>query len=99
MSQQVIDNNLRLKSIGWPPALIKAINDDYAYLIKLKTGEKWSFSRAEYLSDTHVRIKPLLGGTDKIKFPRGIEISVADIVWIADAPTRSMLEGAENEVV
>ena len=74
-----MDKNYLL-SLNWPPALLKALDDPFEYLITLRTGEEIYFTNAKYLNSDFVKL-------DGIKeWPRGIEVRVSDIMYIADAP-------------
>lgn len=87
---------------GWPPALIKAVHDDYDYALRLKDGSLIYFSRARPMGRNHEWVS--LTFCDIHKFEnyrwttsfnhvfniggndRGLEVRVSEIVWVADAP-------------
>ena len=89
---------LRLNADGWPHALIKALTDSFDYALRLRTGELVFFSDAVALNREWVRLEfgNLYGHapddinreaiTNKFPLDRGLEVRVADIVWVADAP-------------
>lgn len=92
---------------GWPPALIKAINDPFEYYIKLKNGDNFYFREATEIDKQWVRLE-VFNDVDGITdtpakmlkectaiagkppyhdvFPRGLEVRVSEIAYIADAP-------------
>jgi hypothetical protein len=70
--------------LNWPLALIKATQDPYEYVLKLKDGDQISFTEAQYISDDFVKLVSAKFGSQK--FNRGLEIRVSEIVWVADAP-------------
>lgn len=79
----------------WPAALIKAVNDNWGFRMKLRTGEVFKFGSAEPINDewVHIPIKPDFA-RDHMRHlsqvfgevhERGIDIRVSDIVWIVDS--------------
>lgn len=72
--------------LNWPPALIKALTDEFEYHITLSSGEFFSFTKAEYLNDDFVKLKGVPRYENEPEFPRGIEVRVSHITRIADAP-------------
>lgn len=71
-----------LLAAGWPSALIKALFDEFGYRCRLRTGETVDFHSAEKLSAGWARLNGAKG-TGAV-LTRGLEVRVADIVWIAD---------------
>lgn len=77
----------------YPPSLLKAVNDDFDYALRLKTGEIIRFSSAEICGD-YVVLKGQYYGDSKMvtgkgvdfTFDRGIDVRLDSIVWCADAP-------------
>jgi hypothetical protein len=78
---------------SYPPALQKACVDPFDYALKLRTGEIWTFESAKAVSREWVCIVDFHenSGGQKPPFPfvRGVDVRVADIVWVADAPRGS----------
>jgi len=87
--------------ITYPPALYKACWDSFDYAMRLRTGETWLFAEARPINAEWVEITLLqdrdschqerwaaVGHPESPRppFPRGVEVRVSDIVWIADAP-------------
>lgn len=85
----------------YPPALLKALIDSFDYALKLRTGEIFRFQEATLHGEwLHLRTGESREGNDfrryggnKVPYPypfdRGVDVRVADIVWIADAPEGS----------
>lgn len=81
---------------GMPPALTKACIDPFDYALRLRTGELIYFESASPMDGPWVHIAGVThvadvsgqrdGGCD---FERGLDIRIADIVWVADAPNGS----------
>lgn len=85
-----------LDPTGLCQALAKAcIDSPFDYACRLRTGEVIAFSGAKLLRDGWIELtlKPLSDQPviNRIAFPaeRGLEVRVADIVWIMDAPNGS----------
>lgn len=94
----------RLRALGWPNALMKAVYDPYRYACQLRTGVVVAFERAAVLDPQGCWVQLRSGeletmpavtvqlttasenGTARLTFGRGLEVRVADIVWVADAP-------------
>jgi hypothetical protein len=90
-----------LRDAGWPPALIKAVDDPFDYALRLKDGSLIFFEYAvpcgknnEWVSlhfqDMHYGSK-VWGMSFNHNFniggkDRGLEVRVSEIVWAADAP-------------
>jgi len=70
--------------LNWPHALIKATQDPYEYILKLKDGSQIAFVSAQYISDDFVKL--LSVKLEALKLSRGLEVRVSEIVWVADAP-------------
>lgn len=80
----------------WPDVLLKACDDTFDYRLRLRTGEQIHFSNAEIVNHEWVRLKcdndvihslAHNGMGEDLSFHyfgRGLEVRVADIVWIAD---------------
>lgn len=76
-------------------ALAKACMDPFDYALRLRTGEVIRFESAMVLNKEWVRLttKPY---EDEDTYhplafpaPRGVEVRIADIVWVMDAPMGS----------
>lgn len=76
-----------LSAAGWPNHLIKAVYDYYMYRLRLRTGEEIDFVHAEPCQSLEwVRlIDAESDGIEKSWTERGLEVHVADIVWVADS--------------
>ena len=77
-------------------ALTKACLDNYFdYALKLRTGEVIRFTGARVISPEwiHLDATPLYGGAEHNGLPykadRGVDVRIADIVWVMDAPEGS----------
>lgn len=77
-------------------ALTKACLDDYFdYALKLRTGEVIRFTGAKVISPEwiHLDATPLYGQEENngLPFPadREVDVRIADIVWVMDAPEGS----------
>lgn len=81
-----------LETKGWPPALIKAASDSFDYAAFVET---LGIVRFEYVipctSPDWVTLVLLPGENAKLpfSFARGIDVRLADIRWVADAPQGS----------
>ncbi len=77
---------------NWPPTLEKACQDLFLYAVRLRTGETWLFEKALPINPEWVELRIRLdhwahkNDLNGMTFPRGVEVRVSDIVWIADAP-------------
>ena len=71
---------------GWPRHLVRAVFDNHTFRVKLRTGETYDFDYAEAgVSLTWVRLFGCSGeGLKEHWTERGVDVRVADIVWIAD---------------
>jgi hypothetical protein len=90
-----------LMDAGWPPALIKAVDDPFDYALRLKDGSLIFFEYAVpcgknnewaslYFQDIH-RGSEVWRVSFNHNFKvggndRGLEVRVSEIVWAADAP-------------
>lgn len=78
-------------SWGYPPALAKACCDLFDYACRLRTGEVLRFDYAHAVTPKIVNLShpdnDFSGCLGRIMLPcpRGIDVRVEDIVWIADA--------------
>jgi hypothetical protein len=88
-------NDLMLMLVG-SHALAKACQDDhFDYALKLRTGEVIRFTGATMISPgwIHLEARPLYGSSKNngLPFPadRGVDVRIADIVWVMDAPEGS----------
>jgi hypothetical protein len=77
-------------------ALAKAcVDNGFDYALKLRTGEVIRFTGAKVISPgwIHLDATPLYGRPEDngLPFPadRGIDVRIADIVWVMDAPEGS----------
>jgi hypothetical protein len=77
-------------------ALAKACVDDcFDYALKLRTGEVIRFSGARVISPgwVHLKIAEVEFQPDEQALPfradRGVDVRIADIVWVMDAPEGS----------
>lgn len=77
-------------------ALAKACSDDpFDYCLRVRTGEVINFSGAHILGNGWIRItlKPMDEQPEvfRVAYPamRGMDVRIADIVWVMDAPEGS----------
>ncbi len=90
-----------LMDAGWPPALIKAVDDPFDYALRLKDGSLIFFEYAVpcgknnewaslYFQDIHSGSEVWRGSFNHTfavgGYARGLEVRVSEIVWAADAP-------------
>jgi hypothetical protein len=90
-----------LMDAGWPPALIKAVNDPFDYALRLKDGTLIFFEYAvpcgKHNEWALLRFQDIHRGSEVWEFSfnqrfkiggndRGLEIRVSEIMWAADAP-------------
>lgn len=77
-----------------PNALTKACSDPFDYVIGLRDGNIIRFEAAEvqqnrkWVKLTGITEVKMPEGWD-CQFPRGIDVRISDIVWVADAPAGS----------
>ena len=76
--------------------LVKACLDHFDYAIKLRTGEVIRFHEAKVLNKEwlHLNLCNLASdqpAENRLPYPaeRGIDVRIADIVWVMDAPEGS----------
>ncbi len=82
---------------GWPSHLVKAVGDSFDYAAFVRGLGVVRFTSAEVsgdgtfvrLRDWHVEPYDARPGVFPYGCPRGIEVRVADLVWVADAPEGS----------
>jgi len=78
-----------------PPALVKAVNDDFDYACRLRTGEIFRFTSASIHGEyATLVLDPRAQSADSAfavpyPFPRGLDVRIAEIVWCGDAPEGS----------
>ncbi len=76
-------------------ALAKACGDEFDYALKLRTGEVIRFTGARVISSgwIHLDVMRHMHQPEKNRLPykadRGIDVRIADIVWVMDAPEGS----------
>ena len=90
-----------LTAAGWPPALVKAVDDPFDYAIGLKDGTVIFFEYAISCGGNHewvtLRFQRIHDGTPAYQRSfnkthgiggndRGLQVRVSEIVWAADAP-------------
>lgn len=81
------------KQYGYPPALVKACEDQFDYRLRLRTGELIRFSEAEPVSPEWVHLNtanlykvPPSMDEGRLDCPRGLDVRLDAIVWVQDAP-------------
>lgn len=70
-------------------ALAKACSDKpFQYALKLRTGEIIQFTGATLVTEEWITLELDSGASSALPFPceRGIDVRIADIVWVVDAP-------------
>jgi hypothetical protein len=77
----------------YPAALVKAAGDHFDYVARLSTGETVFFHSATLRGDWVTLHRDSTGGlgptweqTFGVPCPRGMDVRVDAIVWVADAP-------------
>lgn len=84
-----------LKKYNGSHALAKACYDPFDYALKLRTGEVIRFESARLISPEwiHIEVMPIDDQPNQNRLPypaiRGMDIRIADIVWVMDAPIGS----------
>lgn len=75
----------------WPEFLNKAACDHFDYAIGLSDGSVWRvrFIRPINKDWVHIDGCAFIDGGKPFEFARGVQVRVANIVWIADAPEGS----------
>lgn len=79
--EQIRQWHAYLTALGYPPALAKACSDPFFYQLKLRTGDVIDFECAEPINSEWVHIDDY--------HPRGMDVRLADIVYVIDAPDGS----------
>src|SRR5262249_10411252 len=89
--QSRAEEHSRLQAEGWPPALIKALDDVWAYAALVRNVGWVAFSLAEDAGGGWVTLRgsdtlPLrvAGAPEGLWFGRGLEVRVSDILAAAD---------------
>lgn len=75
------------REFGWPPTLVKSMDDSYNYLIKIR-GESttWQYESAQMVSPDIVRLSGVEWDNEHYNFhPRDVDVCVDDISWVTDA--------------
>ena len=70
---------------GWPQPLIQAVNDDFFFRLRLKSGEIFDFNTA-FVGESKewIVIRKEDGFTGNLEgCERGVHIRVSEIVWCA----------------
>ena len=83
---------IRFLETIWPPALIKAREDNWDYAMGLMDGSVLLFSQATphaggqwvHLEEIRPRSGPI--AAVEINWDRGMDIRLAEIAWVSDAP-------------
>jgi hypothetical protein len=76
-------------------ALAKACSDPFDYALKLRTGEVIRFVEARIISPGWINLDVVPAHRDRagnnLPYPagRGVDVRIADIVWVMDAPEGS----------
>lgn len=91
------DSEKLVRALVGSPALAKACFDSpFDYALRLRTGEVIAFSGASVVNRewVHLEAKPpdeQPEGGHRIAYPaaRGVDVRMADIVWVMDAPNGS----------
>lgn len=84
-----------ISTIVGSEALTKACYDPFDYALKLRTGEVIAFTEAKVINSEwiHIEVQPRDNQPfhNRLPFPaiRGMDIRLADIVWVMDAPSGS----------
>lgn len=74
------------------PVLLRAVSDEFSFMVKLITGERILFEKAEYAGGDWVHLCNARFSYDDDNntvigvFPRGIDVRISNIVWAKDAP-------------
>ena len=84
----------RLAGLGWPPFLLKSVGDPFDYVAFVRGVGLVRFEYAEPVSPEWVRLRPhqyhdMQSPGLRYPCPRGLEVRVADLVYVADAPEGS----------
>lgn len=86
----VIFYNWRFRLRDLPPALVKATEDPFDYLVTLETGESVYVEQIDLINRRWVKLT-LSHGTlfRNHPCPRGLEVRTSAIITITDAPNGS----------
>jgi hypothetical protein len=79
----------KCEALGMGPMLAKACVDDFEYALGLSCGTTLRFSHARIVNDNWISISAQPEDFKKAfgyPMPRGVEICIKNIVWVADAP-------------
>jgi hypothetical protein len=83
-------------SLEYPDALIKACFDPFTYVLQIRSGQIIAFESASINGDWVHLTRPGHTSFDfarpydlKFPCPRGIDVRLSEIVWVADAPNGS----------
>lgn len=80
---------------SYPPALAKACEDEFDYALGLRDGTVIFFTGAVPVSDSWVTLNGVTNGPSATRgggdsrcatFERGLDVNLAHIAWVADAP-------------
>jgi hypothetical protein len=91
---EVLCNKLTKLLVG-SHALAKACSDNFDYALKLRTGEVIRFSEARLISSGWIHLDVMepdcqpAGPSLPYPADRGVDVRIADIVWVMDAPEGS----------
>lgn len=82
------DTQQNVEKTGYPPALLKATEDPFNYILKLKTGEVIVFQSAIAVTNDWVILEKIDYEASTIGqsrlFSKGLNVRVSEIVWCAD---------------
>jgi hypothetical protein len=95
-----VGRNEALKDAGWPPAMIKSVDDPFDYAVGLKDGtiiffhyaepcgknNEWALLLLDNLHDNTNAYVQSMNYRVGVGKDRGLEVRVSEIVWAADAP-------------
>jgi len=95
-----MDEQQLIREWGYSPHLAKACVDPFDYAIALVDGTVWRVHEVVALSKDWIRIEGKefcehkhWGDTKaqepEYPFPRGVDVQVRNIIWVADAPQGS----------
>ena len=79
-----------MRESGWPPALVKAVRDNFSFALMLRDSSLIYFTHAERVPGSHEWVHlddpECSNGPVSLPFGRGLDVRVADIMWVADGP-------------
>ena len=90
-----LDYNRLSKLLLGSHALAKACSDPFDYALKLRTGEVIRFAEARIISPGWINLDVVPAHWDQAgnnlpySADRGVDVRIADIVWVMDAPEGS----------